>query len=94
MSQLIRHIAGIPTASEQRCVRCCKVIRRYHNYMNKSITWWWRFPLWPGLLVVMLDRYDAKPQYDTPAAVDCTPVDLCARVPIEAPIPLYDETCL
>ena len=27
MSQLIRHIAGIPTATEQRCVRCCKVIR-------------------------------------------------------------------
>ena len=82
MSQLIRHIAGIPTATEQRCVRCCKVIRRYHNYMNKPTTVG-TFPLWPGLLVVMLDRYDAKPQYDTPAAVDCTPVDLCARVPIE-----------
>ena len=85
MSQLIRHIAGIPTATKQRCVRCCKVIRR---------TTVGTFPLWPGFLVVMLDRYDAKPQYDTPAAVDCTPVDLCARVPIEAPIPLYDETCL
>ena len=23
---LIRHIAGIPTATEQRCVRCCEVI--------------------------------------------------------------------
>jgi hypothetical protein len=78
MSQLIQHIAGIPTATEQRCVRCCKVIRRYHNYTNKPTTVG-TFPLWPGLLVVMLDRYDAKPQYATPAAVDCTPVDLCAR---------------
>lgn len=27
MSTLVRHIAGIPTATEQRCVRCCEGIR-------------------------------------------------------------------
>lgn len=23
---LVRHLAGIPTATEQRCIRCCEVI--------------------------------------------------------------------
>lgn len=34
---LIRHIAGIPTASEQRCVRCCEPV----NAEDEG-------PSWPG----------------------------------------------
>jgi hypothetical protein len=25
---LVRHVAGVPTATEQRCIRCCEVILR------------------------------------------------------------------
>lgn len=35
---LIRHIAGVPTATEQRCVRCCEVLGD-----NKGTS-----PTWPG----------------------------------------------
>jgi hypothetical protein len=76
MSQLVRHIAGIPTATEQRCVRCCEVIIKAPGYC-----------MFPGNLWLPFTLGQIK------EIIDCTPVDLCARVPIEPPIPLYDGSC-
>lgn len=51
------HIAGIPTAKEQRCIRCCEVIRIKDN----------GFPAWPGAPV----SYPPFAGEDTPCkAVD------------------------
>ena len=65
MSQLIRHIAGVPTATEQRCVRCCELIVLAERHSN---------PIWPG---AYLDRATLRGKPG--GMVDCTPVDLCPR---------------
>jgi hypothetical protein len=82
MSQLVRHIAGIPTTTEQRCVRCCRPLVRIKgggmatNEMH---------PYFPGQVVAvdgMIGINSANID-----GLDCTPVDLCARVAaIQAPI--------
>lgn len=36
---MILHIAGVPTATEQRCVRCCEVIAKIPDGPH---------PFWPG----------------------------------------------
>ncbi len=64
---LVRHIAGIPTATEQRCIRCCEVIRNANNFA----------PAWPGSNVI-----DGQPGVHyfaslstAPSPMDCTPYD-------------------
>ena len=58
---LVRHIAGIPTATEQRCVRCCEVIATKRNGAL----------IWPGSIVLPIDNLtgDHVPEFD------CTPHD-------------------
>jgi hypothetical protein len=42
------HIAGVPSATEQRCVRCCEVIATHQQgILNSS------FPTWPGKEVIV-----------------------------------------
>jgi hypothetical protein len=60
---LIRHIAGIPTATEQRCVRCCEVIRdNPEDYVGVRMAWW------PGHTAFTGEGKGSS-------AVDCTPHD-------------------
>lgn len=42
----VRHIAGIPTHKDQRCVRCCEVLVRGPQL----------YPAWPGSSVVIGNR--------------------------------------
>jgi hypothetical protein len=67
---LIRHIAGIPTATEQRCVRCCEVIR---VRSAKDFT----YPAWPG--EDCCGDLSIKNHYCTDGFEDCKPVDLSQR---------------
>ena len=70
-----RHIAGIPSKDEQRCVRCCEVIvsRKAVGLVNN-------FCAFPGsAAVVIAGRLFA----DHPTAVDCEAVDLSKREPVE-----------
>ena len=61
---LVRHVAGVPTATEQRCVRCCEVIRV--AALNRKSEW-------PGAMVMTGDDTAiGKPQ-------DCAAVDLNTR---------------
>ena len=60
---LVRHVAGFPTATEQRCVRCCEIIRT-----RESCT-----PSWPGIEVVM-GSYEG-PVMDSRNSIDCAPHD-------------------
>ncbi len=73
---LLRHIAGTPTATEQRCIRCCDVI-------GCNVGVFARGPYWPGQEVI--DMTEAWTGTDG-AQEDCKPVDL---LPIE---PVVDET--
>ena len=59
---LIRHIAGVHTATEQRCVRCCDVIHSTARHARA---------IWPG-------EKHIKNHFDLPyeeGARDCTPYD-------------------
>jgi hypothetical protein len=66
---LIRHIAGIPTATEQRCVRCCEVIAEEGNDL----------PCWPGQQYALdsnspeVYAFPHEPGFHE--SVDCTPHD-------------------
>lgn len=62
---LMRHIAGVPTPTEQRCVRCCEVIAELGDPS--------RYPDWPGQQTLGGPRDWLQP-YE-----DCKPVDLNAR---------------
>ena len=61
---LVRHIAGVPTATEQRCVRCCEVIASDDPLAHN--------PSWPGTVVLRGCRSKKPPE-------DCKPVDLNTR---------------
>ena len=63
---LIRHVAGVPTAHEQRCLRCCEVIATKSDKLTRSA-----FPSWPGAPMV------AGPCGGD--VQDCKPVDLSER---------------
>lgn len=58
---LIRHVAAIPTATEQRCLRCCEVIKIQGNNM----------PQWPTMHIYR----GPDPWPSLHEAVDCTPHD-------------------
>ncbi len=59
---LVRHIAGIPTATEQRCVRCCEVIRDVaEDYQGIVMAWW------PGRSAFVGEGKGSS--------MDCTPYD-------------------
>lgn len=64
----ISHIAGLPSATEQRCVRCCEVIAK-----NSGISLVAVFPWWPAseALVGPIGG----------AVEDCKPVDLSESQP-------------
>lgn len=62
---LIRHIAGVPIATEQRCVRCCEVILRS---MEQD-------PAWPGSEVEEIGPGPLE------TIEDCKAVDLSTREP-------------
>ena len=72
---LIRHIAGVPSATEQRCVRCCEVIDTRspesadgdYEYDHEDR------PAWPGSAVL------SNPGIGWSAHEDCKPVDLNER---------------
>ena len=64
---LIRHIAGIPTATEQRCVRCCEVIGATDHKLGNG-------PFWPGGRVILGGPAPAV-VFDNTNATDCTPHD-------------------
>lgn len=57
----VRHIAGIPTDKEQRCVRCCEVIADTRTRLT-----------WPGKYLVIIGYQIFA---DHPSAVDCAPYD-------------------
>ena len=59
---LVRHVAGIPTATEQRCVRCCEVIRDMQESYSGIVMAWW-----PGR--------SAFTGEGKGSAIDCTPHD-------------------
>ncbi len=59
---LVRHIAGIPTATEQRCVRCCEVIRDVPPDYDGIVMAWW-----PGRAAFTGEGKRS--------AVDCAPYD-------------------
>lgn len=64
---LVRHIAGIPTPTEQRCIRCCQVIRR-----------WGALALWPGEPALMTGRRLRSAMFvaiGNERITDCTPHD-------------------
>lgn len=64
---LMRHIAGVPTPTEQRCVRCCEVIATRESG---------KLPTWPGdearTGVVMVIK-------GALIQGECQPVDMNAR---------------
>ena len=66
---LLRHIAGFPTATEQRCVRCCEVIIEMENDL----------PCWPGQQFALdtedPDAYWFQNEEGFEEAIDCTPHD-------------------
>ncbi len=62
---LIRHITGIPTETEQRCVRCCEVIINDGDEKR---------PFWPGK-AFMQERGVAYAIDKHIDAIDCTPHD-------------------
>jgi len=70
---LVRHIAGIPTATEQRCVRCCEVVAKKPNSC-----WWPGATAYSGLGSRPMDVEDCKP-------VDLNETRLLGvdRVPVE-----------
>ena len=63
---LVRHLAGIPTATEQRCIRCCEVIRGRMKYVPV-------YAYWPGEEVLIRDG--ARVAAYVSDAPDCTPHD-------------------
>lgn len=68
---LIRHVAAVPTATEQRCVRCCEVIAQRGNPVFSCD------PFWPGVDCVTNDIRTPTPKHYPPQ--DCKPVDLTER---------------
>lgn len=73
---LIRHIAGVPTATEQRCVRCCEVIAR--NDFNST------GPSWPGVTRVA-GQITGSVAFEECGSVDLLPKEItpeAARYPI------------
>ncbi len=81
---LLRHIAGIQTATDQRCIRCCEVIKTKRGSSTGE-----SMPFRAGICVFMWTGenagpaeqafYGDGPQYDRWDAEDCKPVDLSPR---------------
>ena len=63
---LVRHVAGIPTATEQRCVRCCDLLFTSKNRV---------FPFWPGEIIADMASGMYPGSYVTLPGNDCTPHD-------------------
>ena len=76
---LLRHIAGVPTATEQRCVRCCEVIqsRGQLRRIGASIG---DEPYWPSQ-EVNGGTFPGDGEIE-----DCKPVDLSALSAREYPV--------
>jgi hypothetical protein len=60
----VRHIAGIPEADTQRCVRCCEVISQRKSGGK---------PHWPGSYLVVVGN---QTFVNHPGAADCVGVDV------------------
>lgn len=72
----LRHIAGMSTATEQRCIRCCEIIARKGASSQG--------PSWPGAAVIVIgDRVFSG--HVAATADDCEAVDLNERPPGGAP---------
>lgn len=70
---LVRHIAGVPTATEQRCVRCCEVIAEAKGSAQVMPS-----PFEPGRIIFQhsgCKSYAVPPGFFEWGSEDCKPYD-------------------